>query len=86
MSFLVLRQKGASPNNEADVFRLIGEARHYKGYSKLLACNGQRGVGEIILQKREAPELMKALQKAKFEAPLLKLELENENVRSGVFI
>jgi hypothetical protein len=52
----------------------------------LLTCNGQQGVGEIILQKREVPELMKALQKAKFEAPLLKLELENEHVRSGVFI
>lgn len=92
LSFLVLAKKDSKcvkrtlKEDASRVFRLIGEARHYKGYSKLLTCHGQRGVSEIILQKRDAPALMKILQKASFEVPLLKVELNGEKVQSGVWI
>lgn len=42
--------------------RLLGEPRHYKGYAKVFACDAA-GVAELMLQKRDAPELFKALKR-----------------------
>jgi len=41
--------------------RILGEPRHYKGYAKLFSCDAA-GVAELMLQKRDAPELFKALK------------------------
>jgi hypothetical protein len=41
--------------------RILGEPRHYKGYAKVFACDAA-GVAELMLQKRDAPELFKALK------------------------
>ena len=65
-SFLVLdRRPWETP---AGFSRIIGEARHYKGYAKLFNCDAS-GVAELMLQKRDAPELFKALKHA-HETPL----------------
>jgi hypothetical protein len=58
-SFLVLdRRPTARPEGYS---RIIGEARHYKGYAKIFNCDAA-GVSELMLQKRDAPELFKALK------------------------
>ena len=44
--------------------RIIGEPRHYKGYAKLYNCDAN-GVADLMLQKRDAPELFKALKAAR---------------------
>jgi hypothetical protein len=60
-SFLVLDRR---PSPMADGYsRIIGEARHYKGYAKLFNCDAG-GVTDLMLQKRDAPELYKALKHA----------------------
>ncbi len=41
--------------------RIIGEPRHYKGYAKIFNCDAD-GVAELMLQKRDAPDLFKALK------------------------
>jgi hypothetical protein len=41
--------------------RIIGEARAYKGFVKVLSCDAA-GVRELELQKREAPAIYKALK------------------------
>jgi hypothetical protein len=44
-----------------DLSRIIGEPRLYKGYAKIFNCDA-RGVAELMLQKRDAPELLKAFK------------------------
>ncbi|HWA27229.1 MAG TPA: small ribosomal subunit Rsm22 family protein [Lacunisphaera sp.] len=41
--------------------RIIGEPRLYKGYAKIFNCDAG-GVAGLMLQKRDAPELFKALK------------------------
>jgi hypothetical protein len=41
--------------------RIIGEPRLYKGYAKIFNCD-EGGVAELMLQKRDAPELLKAFK------------------------
>jgi len=61
-SFLVLdRNVGARLDKEPGHSRLLGEPRHYKGYAKVFACDAG-GVAELMLQKRDAPELFKQLK------------------------
>jgi hypothetical protein len=48
--------------------RIIGEPRHYKGYAKIFGC-AEDGVAELTLQKRDAPDVFKALKHA--EGPLV---------------
>jgi hypothetical protein len=69
----VLAPTSATPNQVAasgdptadptapQLSRLLGEPRHYKGYAKVFAC-AAAGVAELMLQKRDAPELFKALK------------------------
>lgn len=40
---------------------ILGAPRHYKGYAKIFNCDAG-GVAELMLQKRDAPELFKALK------------------------
>jgi len=66
-SFLALdRRPVAQPPGFS---RIIGEPRHYKGYAKIFGCDAG-GVGELMLQKRDAPELFKALKHAHGTGPL----------------
>jgi hypothetical protein len=48
--------------------RIIGSPRLYKGYAKVFNCDAG-GVAELMLQKRDAPELFKALKQGE-AAPL----------------
>ncbi|MHA3775585.1 small ribosomal subunit Rsm22 family protein [Verrucomicrobiota bacterium sgz303538] len=61
-SFLVLDRQGAERVAPAGFSRVIGEPREFKGYSKVLSCQAE-GVSELMLQKRDAPELLKSLYK-----------------------
>ena len=53
---------------ETGFARIIGEPRHYKGYAKLYNCDAG-GVADLTMQKRDAPELFKALKHA--DGPLV---------------
>lgn len=62
--FLTLDRRPAGPGQaltKEGFSRILGEPRHYKGYAKVFACNAA-GVDELMLQKRDAPELFKALK------------------------
>jgi hypothetical protein len=61
-SFLALdrRQPSVALAKEG-LSRIIGEPRNYKGYAKIFNCDAG-GVAELMLQKRDAPELFKALK------------------------
>ena len=65
-SFLVLERKGLrepAPGLLPEGFsRIIGAPRFYKGYAKIFSCQAD-GVRDLRLQKRDAPELFKALQR-----------------------
>jgi len=63
-SFLALDRRPAAPSEalaKDGLSRIIGEPRHYKGYAKIFNCDAG-GVTELMLQKRDAPELFKALK------------------------
>lgn len=66
-SFLfLLRKDEASHAASAEALpysRIIGEPRFSKGYARVLSCDGQRGLAELILQKRDDPRTLKRLQK-----------------------
>ena len=59
-SFLALDRRPVS--TPAGCSCIIGEPRHYKGYAKIFNCDAG-GVAELMLQKRDAPELFKALKR-----------------------
>ena len=81
-SYLVLdRREPAQAIGETAQARVIGEPRFYKGFAKVLACEAD-GVGERILQKRDAPDLFKAMKKA--PASLYRWEREGEKIRRGL--
>lgn len=61
-SYLVMEQKDADMESDQGFSRVIGEPRSFKGYSKILSCQ-REGVAELILQKRDAPALLKKLQR-----------------------
>jgi hypothetical protein len=54
---------GHGPPLQAGLSRIIGEPRFYKGYAKVFSCDAG-GVQELMLQKRDAPELLKTLKHA----------------------
>jgi hypothetical protein len=61
----------ADPTNDpasTRLSRIIGDARLYKGYAKIFNCDAA-GVTELMLQKRDAPELFKQLKQG--TAPVL---------------
>jgi hypothetical protein len=59
-SFLVLERTDGrpAPRESGESERVIGEPRVYKALAKVLSC-GPAGVRDLILQKRDAPELFK---------------------------
>ena len=81
-SFLVLERRGlrapmsgAMPEGWS---RLLGGTRIYKGYAKVLCCQAE-GVNDLMLQKRDAPELFKALKSGEAE-PLQRCERAGERI------
>jgi hypothetical protein len=69
-SFLALERAapGPTPADGADLARIIGAPRVYKGFAKVLSCDAD-GVGELTLQKRDSPGLFKQLKRS--AAPLV---------------
>jgi hypothetical protein len=80
-SFLVLDRRGAVVSEERETSRIIGRARYYKGFAKLLSCQSD-GVRELRLSKRDAAELFKEMKKN--PGSLYQWEREGEKIRSGV--
>ena len=81
-SFLVLERRGLRepppgllPEGGS---RILGEPRLYKGYAKVLSCQAD-GVRDLMLQKRDAPELFKAL-KAGRAGTLHRWEVDGERI------
>lgn len=62
-SYQVLsRSPSSAPGPLSSGFsRLIGDAKVFKGYAKVFACDAD-GVAELMLQKRDAPVLFKELK------------------------
>jgi hypothetical protein len=60
------RQEQGAP--KAEYARIIGEPRMYKGFAKIFSC-AEDGVADLTLQKRDAPEVFKALKRA--DGPLI---------------
>jgi len=79
-SFLVLDRRPAVEKPDSREARVIGVPRYYKGYAKVLSCQGD-GVNELVLQKRDAPELLKAMKKD--PGSLYRWEREGEKIRGG---
>jgi hypothetical protein len=61
-SYLVLDGRPVAATPEPESSRVIGVPRYYKGFSKILSCQAD-GVHELTLQKRDAPDLLKAMKK-----------------------
>jgi hypothetical protein len=84
-SFLVLEREGvrAAAENATDteLARIIGEPRHYKGYAKLLSCSAA-GVQDLTLQKRDAPDLFKAL-KRETGVPVYRWRREGDRIKEA---
>jgi ribosomal protein RSM22 (predicted rRNA methylase) len=78
-AFLVMERRPYA--GDAEAARVIGRPRDYKGYSKLLSCEAT-GVHERMLQKRDAPALLKQVQSGPV-APLFKWELAGERIVGG---
>lgn len=60
--------------------RVIGRSRKYKGYAKVQTCDGQHGVQESILQKRDAPRLFKKIEDLR-EPPFFRFERDGNKLR-----
>ena len=82
-SFLVLERKGLRnpvPGLLPDGFsRIVGAPRFYKGYVKIFSCQVD-GVRDFTLQKRDAPELFKAL-KGRNETGLYRWQATNGRIK-----
>jgi hypothetical protein len=78
-SFLVM-QRGAAGEN-AELSRMIGHPREYKGFMKILSCQAD-GVAELTLQKRDALGLWKAISKGG-AIPLYRWERNGERITGG---
>ncbi len=63
-SFLVLERPRAIAREPEGLSRIIGEPREATGYLKVLSCHAA-GVADLVLQKRDAPALHKALRKGR---------------------
>ena len=81
-SFLVLERRGLRepppgllPEGGS---RILGEPRLYKGYAKVLSCQAD-GVRDLTLQKRDAPELFKAMKGGRAES-LHRWELDGKRI------
>lgn len=74
-SFLVLAR---APAMAPGYSRIIGEPREAKGYAKVLSCQAE-GVAEFILQKRDVPELFRAVRKGSLQ-PVYRWTMAEEKI------
>ena len=83
-SFLVLERRGLREPVRGLLpegwSRVLGEPRLYKGFAKVLSCQSD-GVRELELQKRDAPEVFKAMKSGQGPA-LLRGEDDGNRFRS----
>jgi hypothetical protein len=77
-SFLVLAREVSQP---AGYSRVIGEPREAKGFARVLSCQAE-GVAEFVLQKRDAPEIFRAIRKGTLE-PVYRWTLEEGKIVAG---
>ena len=89
-SFLVLEQKErrvqtgfepGPPISVAGCSRIIGAPRVYKPFARILSCQAE-GVRDLILQKRDAPELFQQMKKSRHE-PVYRWALEGNQIKAG---
>ena len=81
-SFLVL-DRSESPLPGPEEARVIGHPRHYKGFDKVLCCRAE-AVSELMLQKRDVPELFKEMKKE--PGSLYDLTLKGDKIQAGTRI
>ena len=80
-SFLILQRAGDSQTMPPDFSRVIGRPREATGYCKVLSCQDQ-GVQELMLQKRDAPNLHRAFHKGIAESTY-RWKIENGRITGG---
>lgn len=81
-TYLALDRAGWRPPG-GEWTRVLGHPRTYKGFSKVQTCDGQRGVRETILQKRDAPGLAKKLKDLR-EPPFFRFQTEGDKIVSVI--
>jgi SAM-dependent methyltransferase len=69
------------PATESGADRIIDEARQFKGHAKVLSCAAS-GVRDLMLQKRDDPELFKKL-KRELGTPIYRWTLDGDRVQRG---
>jgi hypothetical protein len=80
-SFLVLERRREMLPTPEGCSRIIGEPREARGYCRVLSCQAA-GVEEFMLQKRDAPELFRALHKGT-NAPVYRWKIEGGKIVGG---
>ena len=78
-SFLVLQRAAAPPAD--GLSRILGAPRDAKGYSRVLSCQAE-GVAEFMLQKRDAPALLREVREAP-EPPVFRWTLADGKIVAG---
>ena len=79
-AYLVLDRRPAAENSPRRS-RVIGVPRYYKGHHKILSCEGEEGVLELTLQKRDDGSLFKEMKRD--PGSLYEWQREGEKIRSG---
>lgn len=79
-SYLVLDKRPAHAGAGRELSRVIGVPRYYKGFAKILSCQAD-GVRELTLQKRDAPDFLKAIKKD--PGSLYRWERDGDKIRGG---
>jgi hypothetical protein len=80
-SFLVLARPAVEPPTPPGYSRIIGEPREAKGFARILSCHAQ-GVTDLMMQKRDAPELFRAMKKQAL-APVYRWSLQEGKIVGG---
>lgn len=89
-SFLVLEKKErrtrtasepARPRPVVGCSRIIGTPRVYKPFARILSCQAE-GVRDLVLQKRDAPELFQQMKKGQHE-PVYRWTLKGDQIQAG---
>ena len=77
-SFLVLAPV-SSFEQPPNFSRVIGRPREGKGHLKVLSCQTE-GVTELMLQKRDAPELFREIRDMEMDAPVYRWEMRDGKI------
>ena len=80
-SYLIADCRETSVAADSTSSRILGVPRESKGYCRILSCQ-QVGVAELMLQKRDAPDLFRALLRAP-ELPLYQWSRRDARIIGG---